>query len=178
MAPAVAPFVLVTWDKTLGRNHFNVMGLAEVERNIHTGFYTTTTGFSSNDIGIDAIQAGAVTLWDGTGSYRKAPSLVSFMARVNYDYDNRYSLTFAARTDGSSKFASGNQWGFFPSVSASWNIGNEAFLSDVDWLDDLKWSVGYGLAGNQGAVDSYMAQNVLTHFFRLQLADNFFNGGS
>ena len=153
---------IVTWDKTLGRNHLNVMGLAEVERNIHTGFYTTTTGFSSNDIGIDAIQAGAVTLWDGTGSYRKAPSLVSFMARVNYDYDNRYSLTIAARTDGSSKFASGNQWGFFPSVSASWNIGNESFLTDVAWLDDLKWSVGYGLAGNQGAVDSYMAQNVLT----------------
>ena len=152
----------MTWDKALGRNHFNVMGLAEVERNIHTGFFTTTTGFSSNDIGIDAIQGGAVTLWEGTGSYRKAPSLVSFMARVNYDYDNRYSLTIAARTDGSSKFARGNQWGFFPSVSASWNLGNESFLSDVGWLDDLKWSIGYGLAGNQGAVDSYMAQNVLT----------------
>ena len=152
----------VTWDKTLGLSHFNVMGLAEVERNIHAGFYTTTTGFSNNAIGIDAIQAGAVTLWDGTGSYRNAPSLASFMARVNYDYDNRYSLTVAARADGSSKFSSGNKWGFFPSLSVSWNIGNEAFLNDVTWLDDLKWSVGYGLAGNQGAVDSYMAQNVLT----------------
>lgn len=152
----------ITWDKTLGRNHFNVMGLAEIERNIHTGFYSTTTGFSSNDIGIDAIQAGAVTLWDGTGSYRNAPSLASFMARVNYDYDNRYSLTIAARADGSSKFAKGNKWGFFPSFSASWNIGHEAFLRDVIWLDDLVWSIGYGLAGNQGAVDSYMAQSVLT----------------
>ena len=153
---------VVAWDKTLDRSHINVMGLAEIERNIHTGFYTTTTGYSNNAIGLDAIQAGAVTLWDGTGSYRNAPSLASFMARVNYDYDNRYSLTVAARADGSSKFASGNQWGFFPSVSASWTIGHEAFLRDVTWLDDLKWSVGYGLAGNQGAVDSYMAQNVLT----------------
>ena len=152
----------VTWDKSLDENHFNVMGLAEVERKIHTGFYTTTTGFSNNDIGIDAIQAGAVTLWDGTGSYRNAPSQASFMMRVNYEYGNRYSLTFAARADGSSKFASGDKWGFFPSVSASWNIGNEAFLRDVNWLDDLKWSIGYGLAGNQGAVDSYMAQSVLT----------------
>ena len=153
---------ILTWDKTLGLNHFNVMGLAEIERNVHTGFYTTTTGFSNNDIGIDAIQAGAVTLWDGTGSYRNAPSLASFMARVNYDYDNRYSLTVAARADGSSKFAAGNKWGFFPSVSASWNIGQEAFLRDVNWLEDLKWSVGYGLAGNQAAVDSYMAQNLLS----------------
>ena len=152
---------VVTWDKTVGRSHFNVMGLAEVERDIHTGFYTTTTGFTSNDIGIDAIQAGSVTLWDGTGSYRNSPSLASFMARVNYDYDNRYSLTVAARADGSSKFAKGNQWGFFPSISASWNLANEAFLRDVQWLDDLKWNIGYGLAGNQGAVDSYMAQNVL-----------------
>jgi TonB-linked SusC/RagA family outer membrane protein len=153
---------IVTWDKTLGLNHINVMGLVEVEHNIHTGFYTTTTGFSNNAIGIDAIQAGSVTLWEGTGSYRNAPSLASFMARVNYDYDNRYSLTVAARADGSSKFASGNKWGFFPSVSAAWNIGHEAFLNDVEWLDDLKWSIGYGLAGNQGAVDSYMAQNVLS----------------
>ena len=74
---------IVTWDKTLGLNHINVMGLVEVEHNIHTGFYTTTTGFSNNAIGIDAIQAGSVTLWEGTGSYRNAPSLASFMARVN-----------------------------------------------------------------------------------------------
>ena len=153
---------IVTWDKTLDLNHINVMGLAEVERNVHTGFYTTTTGFSNNAVGIDAIQAGSMTLWEGTGSYRNAPSLASFMARVNYDYDNRYSLTVAARADGSSKFASGNKWGFFPSVSAAWNIRHEAFMSDVQWLDDLKWSIGYGLAGNQGAMDSYMAQNVLS----------------
>jgi hypothetical protein len=138
------------------------MGLAEIERDTHTGFYTTTTGFSSNDIGIDAIQAGALTLWNGTGSYRNSPSLASFMGRVNYDYSNRYSLTVAARFDGSSKFSKGNKWGFFPSVSATWNLGNEAFLHDVSWLDNLKWNVGYGLAGNLGGVDSYMSQNVLT----------------
>ena len=152
----------LTWDKKTDRHSVNVMGLAEVERDIHTGFYTTTTGFSSNAIGIDAIQAGAVTLWDGTGSYRNVPSLVSFMARVNYDYDNRYSLTFAARTDGTSKFGGSNKWGFFPSVSASWNLSNEAFLRGVSWLDDLKWNVGFGLAGNLGGVDSYMVQHLLT----------------
>jgi TonB-linked SusC/RagA family outer membrane protein len=150
------------WDKKLDQHHLNVMGLVEVERDIHTGFYTTTTGFSTNDIGIDAIQSGAVTLWDGTGSYRNAPSLASFMGRVSYDYDGRYSLTVSMRADGSSKFGNGNKWGYFPSVSASWNLGNEAFLKDVQWLDDLRWNIGYGLAGNQGAVDSYMTQNLLS----------------
>ncbi|MBQ6079715.1 MAG: SusC/RagA family TonB-linked outer membrane protein [Muribaculaceae bacterium] len=152
----------VTWDKTWGMHHVNVRGLAEVERDTHTGFYTTTTGYSNNDIGIDAIQAGAVTIWDGTGSYRNAPSLASFLARINYDFGNRYSLTVAARADGSSKFSKGNKWGFFPSISASWNLGNETFLQGVTWLDDLKWNIGYGLAGNLGGVDSYMAQNLLT----------------
>ena len=152
----------ITWDKKLGRHHLNVMGLTEVERDVHTGFYTTTTGFSTNAIGIEAIQSGAVTLWDGTGSYRNAPSLASFMGRVSYDYAGRYSLSLTMRADGSSKFGNGNKWGYFPSVSASWSIGREAFLRDAGWLDDLKWNIGYGLAGNLGAVDSYMTQNLLT----------------
>ena len=151
-----------TWDKTLGRHHLNVTGLAEVERDTHTGYYTTTTGFSTNAIGIGAIQSGAVTLWDGTGSYRHAPSLASFMAKAAYDYGDRYSLTVTMRADGSSKFGHGNKWGYFPSIAASWNLGNEAFLKDVSWLDRLNWNIGYGLAGNQGGVDSYMTQNLLT----------------
>ena len=152
----------VIWDKTLDVHHINVMGLAEVSRDIHTGFYTTTTGFSTNAIGINAIQSGSVTLWDGTGSYRNAPSLASFMGKISYDYGNRYSFTATMRADGTSKFGAGNKWGYFPSVSATWNLGNEAFLRDVAWLDDFKWNIGYGLAGNQGGVDSYMAQNLLT----------------
>lgn len=151
----------VTWDKTLGAHHLNVMGLSEVERDTHTGFYTTTTGFSTNAIGIDAIQSGAVTLWDGTGSFHDAPSLASFMARVSYDYLGRYSLTATLRADGTSKFGAGNKWGYFPSVSASWHLSNEPFLRGVSWLDDLKWNIGYGLAGNLGGVDSYMTQNLL-----------------
>jgi TonB-linked SusC/RagA family outer membrane protein len=150
------------WDKTLGIHHFNVMGLAEVERDTHTGFYTTTTGFSTNAIGIDAIQSGSVTLWGGTGSYRNSPSLASFMARISYDYDNRYSITLTGRADGTSKFSKSNRWGYFPSVSATWNVGNEAFLNDCVWLDHLNWNIGYGLAGNQGSVDSYMIQNLLS----------------
>ena len=138
------------------------MGLAEVERDVHTGFYTTTTGFSTDAIGLDAIQSGSVTLWDGTGSYRNAPSLASFMGRFAYDYDSRYSLTATMRADGSSKFGNGNKWGFFPSISATWNIGREAIMHEVDWLDDLKWSIGYGLAGNLGGVDNYLIQNLLS----------------
>lgn len=147
--------IVLNYDKTLGKHHINALALAEAERDTYSGFYTTTTNFNNNDIGFDNIQAGALTLWEGTGSYREKPSLSAFMGRVNYDYDNRYSITLTARTDGSSKFGDNNKWGFFPSVSASWNIGNEPFMRDLVWLDNLKLRTGYGLAGNQGGIDAY-----------------------
>lgn len=152
---------IVTWDKTLGRHHINALALAEVQRDIFSGFYTTTTNFSTDAFGYDAIQAGALTLWEGTGSYREEPSMVAFMGRVTYDYASRYSLTVTARTDGSSKFGDNNKWGFFPSLSAGWSLTNENFLSDVRWLDNLKLRAGIGLAGNQGGIDSYMSMDVL-----------------
>ncbi len=147
--------IILTYDKSLGLHHLNAMALAEAQRDTYSGFFTTTTNFNNNTIGFDNIQAGALTLWEGTGSYREKPSLVAFMGRVSYDYDNRYSLTLTARTDGSSKFGDNHKWGFFPSVSAAWTISNEQFLRDTPWLDNLKLRAGYGLAGNQGGIDSY-----------------------
>ncbi|MBR5639327.1 MAG: SusC/RagA family TonB-linked outer membrane protein [Muribaculaceae bacterium] len=147
--------IILTYDKSFGLHHLNAMALAEAQRDTYSGFFTTTTNFNNNAVGFDNIQAGALTLWEGTGSYREKPSLVAFMGRVTYDYDNRYSFTVTARTDGSSKFGDNNKWGFFPSASAAWTISNEQFLRDTQWLDNLKLRVGYGLAGNQGGIDSY-----------------------
>lgn len=147
--------IVLTYDKTFASHHINALALAEAERDTYSGFFTTTTNFNNNDVGLDNIQAGALTLWEGTGSFREKPSLVAFMGRVSYDYDSRYSITLTARTDGSSKFGANHKWGFFPSVSAAWTISNEQFLRNTPWLDNLKLQVGYGLAGNQGGIDSY-----------------------
>lgn len=151
----------LTFDRRFNEHHLNVLALGEVQRDIYTGFYTTTTNFSTNELGFNSIQEGALTLWEGTGSYREDPSLVAFMGRVSYDYLGRYSITASARADGSSKFGTGNKWGFFPSVSAAWTLSEEPWLRQVSWLDNLKWRVGYGLAGNLGGIDSYMSYNWL-----------------
>lgn len=75
--------------------------------------------------------------------------LVSFFARANYSYDNRYSVSATVRGDGSSKFAKGHQWGFFPSAAASWTISNESFMENTrTWLDNLKLRYTFGTAGN------------------------------
>ena len=88
-------------------------------------------------------------------SGKSREGLVSVFGRLSYNFKERYLFTGTLRADGSSKFAKGNQWGIFPSASAAWRISEEAFLEDVDFLDNLKLRVGYGTAGNNN-VDNNM----------------------
>ena len=74
--------------------------------------------------------------------------LLSFFGRVNYDYKHRYSIGATLRADGSSKFAPGHRWGFFPSAAASWTISNEDFMSGARGIDQLKLRYSFGTAGN------------------------------
>ncbi len=80
--------------------------------------------------------------------------LISFFGRANYDISDKYLLSVILRADGSSKFARGNAWGFFPSVSAGWRISDENFMkSSSSWLSNLKLRAGYGQAGNDNIDD-------------------------
>ncbi|KIA94394.1 collagen-binding protein [Flavobacterium sp. KMS] len=74
--------------------------------------------------------------------------LLSFFGRLNYDYKDRYLFTATYRADGSSKFADGNKWGFFPAAAAAWKISEESFLKEVSWINSLKVRLSYGEAGN------------------------------
>ena len=83
----------------------------------------------------------------GNTSYN---SLVSWLGRLMYNYDNRYYLTATIRTDGSSRFPDGSKYATFPSASAAWNFSREAFIKDhIDWLDNGKLRFGWGRVGNQ-----------------------------
>ncbi len=76
-------------------------------------------------------------------------NLLSFFARANYDYKSKYLLSATFRADGSSKFADGNRWGYFPSAAVAWRISSESFMDNTkSWLDDLKLRFSYGTAGN------------------------------
>lgn len=82
------------------------------------------------------------------------PTIVSFIARANYTLMNKYLFTATFRADGSSKFAEGNRWGYFPAFSFAWKAKEEAFLSDSETISDLKLRLGYGEVGNQ-RISSY-----------------------
>ena len=81
--------------------------------------------------------------------YDPDDKLLSFFGRVNYDYKHRYSIGATLRADGSSKFAPGHRWGYFPSAAASWTISNEPWMDNAHgWLDQLKLRYSFGTAGN------------------------------
>ena len=80
--------------------------------------------------------------------YSPDDKLLSFFGRVNYDYKRRYSAGVTLRADGSSKFARGNRWGFFPSAALSWTISNEPFMENANWIEQLKLRYSFGTAGN------------------------------
>lgn len=85
--------------------------------------------------------------------------LNSYFGRINYNYKEKYLLSATARADGSSKFAKGNRWGFFPSVAAAWRISSEPFMKGAEkWLDDLKLRLSYGTAGNNNIASGLLTQ--------------------
>jgi TonB-linked SusC/RagA family outer membrane protein len=81
-------------------------------------------------------------------SYRDRYTLLSFLGRLEYNYRNKYYLSGSARSDGSSRFHPDQRWGTFFSAGASWRISQEAFLTDVSWLDNLSLRASYGTSGN------------------------------
>lgn len=102
--------------------------------------------FPDGNFGLNDVSIGVPT---GYSSDKSTVGLVSVFGRISYGYDNRYLINATVRGDGSSKFARGNKWDSFPSVSAAWRISEESFMERTrDYLDNLKLRAGYGVAGN------------------------------
>ncbi|GHA36828.1 SusC/RagA family TonB-linked outer membrane protein [Salinimicrobium marinum] len=153
---------LVTYDRTFNDLHrLNVVGLYSTEE---TKFNSSSV--AARDIPSEQFQfynlgqaTGEITIDpDNQGYYRSG--LMSYMGRVMYEYDNRYMLSATLRSDGSSRLAEGHKWHTYPAISAGWNIGNESFMEDVDWMNSLKIRAGYGETSNQ-SVDPYSTLGTL-----------------
>jgi len=89
------------------------------------------------------------------GSGKASTGLFSYFGEVDYDYDNTYGFTATLRRDASSRFTGDNKWGTFYSVAGRWNIGEEEFMKDVTWVDNLKLRASYGTTGNERILEGY-----------------------
>ena len=105
--------------------------------------------------------------------------LLSFFGRVNYDYKHKYSLGVTLRADGSSKFARGHRWGFFPSAAASWTISNEPWMdASHSWLDQLKLRYSFGTAGNNNIPSGQLMKEYASSTTSwLSMTNNIFTAG-
>ena len=146
---------LVTFDRTFAEKHnISIVGMYSAEQTTYE-----STGASAQDIPSDLFMYYALDKALGqanlTGYNYWQSGLMSWMGRVMYSYDNKYMLSAALRSDGSSRLAEGHKWHTYPAVSAGWNIAREEFMeSTKSWLDNLKLRVGYGETSNQ-AISPY-----------------------
>lgn len=141
---------LITYDRTFGKHQLNIVGMYSAEETVYTKSH-----IAARDIPAEYLQyynlgraEGTITVNPDNWDYQKS-GLMSWMGRAMYTYDNRYMLMATVRADASSRLAKGHQWHTYPAVSAGWNIGQESFMDDLEWLDILKVRVGYGQTSNQ-----------------------------
>lgn len=141
---------LITYDRTFGKHQLNIVGMYSAEETVYTKSH-----IAARDIPAEYLQyynlgraEGTITVNPDNWDYQKS-GLMSWMGRAMYNYDNRYMLMATVRADASSRLAKGHQWHTYPAVSAGWNIGQESFMDDLEWLDILKVRVGYGQTSNQ-----------------------------
>ena len=143
-----------TYIDTFAEKHnFNIMAGFTAERDAWFNVKATRDHVPNNMDIMQEVNAGDPTTAEGFGE-TTYNTLVSFLGRVMYNYDNRYYISASLRADGSSRFPKGNKYALFPAVSASWRITSEEFMQDQDLFSDLKLRGGWGRVGNQNIANN------------------------
>lgn len=138
------------YNKTFSDVHnLNLVGGYGYQKDIFDGFSAEGKDASSDYLTSNNLES-LLNLEPGAiKSYKNEFILISFFGRAIYDFNKKYFLTATLRRDGSSKFGNNNEWGLFPSASVGWSLDKEGFMEDIDFIDQLKLRVGYGITGNQ-----------------------------
>lgn len=139
-----------SYEKTFAKNYFKVLGgMQTEERKIHS-FSASRKGYEFD--GHNEINHGDISTATNSGG-RSEFAMVSYFARINYSFHERYLVELNGRWDASSRFLKAHRWGFFPSVSAGWRISEEAFFKPAKKIvDNLKLRASYGTLGNQDII--------------------------
>ncbi|MCD7924497.1 MAG: TonB-dependent receptor, partial [Bacteroides sp.] len=154
---------LLNYDKSFGKH--NIKGLLgwHTEKYNYKYQKAVRKKFPNNEL--TDMNAGDASTQSNEG-YSAELAMISWFARVNYDFAGKYLLEANIRSDASSRFAEGHRWGYFPSFSGAWRISEEAFMEGVrdSWLSSLKIRASWGQLGNQDALsgtnnDYYPALN-------------------
>lgn len=153
--------VALRFKKQFGIHKISAEASSEYRKLTKTAFWVYAKGIPTNDFGYNNLGATAARPYGGTESTYEDQSLASVMGSVTYTLLDRYTVSANARGDGSSMVGDNNTWGFFPSVSFTWDMKKEAFLANIKPLSMLKLRTGLGLAGNLGGISAYTTMNTV-----------------
>ena len=142
----------------VGKHHFNITAVQELQFDKLESSEMSGENTPLKELEYYNMQTATDNLLLSS-DYSKS-TLLSFLGRVQYEYNSKYLFNFALRADGSSRLAKGNKWAYFPSVAVAWRISEEPFLEDTGWLSNLKLRLSYGEVGNQG-IAPYQTQTLL-----------------
>ncbi|RLT81132.1 SusC/RagA family TonB-linked outer membrane protein [Bacteroides acidifaciens] len=147
----------LTWKQKIKKHQYDVMLGHEVAYRSTEYLLGEAMDFPFDNLGNNNLGLGATP--SKVESNYSDKMLLSFFARGNYNYDNRYLLTATIRADGSTVFSNKNKWGYFPSFSAAWRVSEEAFMKDVRWISNLKVRLGWGTVGND-RISNYLSMDL------------------
>lgn len=151
--------VAVNFNKKFGIHTISAEASSEYRKLNKSAFWVYAKGIPTNDFHYDNIGATASRPYGGTESTYEGQALASVMGSITYELLNKYVFSVNARSDGSSMVGNNNRWGFFPSVSFTWDLKKERFLAHIKPLSLLKIRSSLGQAGNLGGISAYTTMN-------------------
>lgn len=155
---------LIYYDKEIGKHSLGVTLLQSATKYRYEESSMAALNIPLASAKWNALSKANISALDDWGSDLVEKQLLSYMFRLNYDYNSRYLLTVSGRWDGASQLAKGNKWAFFPSAALGWRLDQEGFLQDVSWLNQLKLRVGVGVTGNS-AIDPYQTKGAVVPIY-------------
>lgn len=144
----------LTYNKTFDKHAITALAGFSAQKYTRNLLTASASGFVNDLLGADNLGSGALISTPVTSV--SDWSLLSYIGRINYGFNDKYLLTLTGRADGSSKFGKNNKYGFFPSGSIAWKLSEEEFIKDISFFDELKLRLSYGKIGNQ-EINSYQS---------------------
>ncbi len=148
-----------TYNKVFGKHSIAALAGYTVQEDISNENTFSSNNFPNNLVPTLSAVSGIITT--GTAS-RAEWSIVSELARINYNFDGRYFVTASIRRDGSSRFGANNKYGIFPSAALAWRVSDEQFMQNIPLIDQLKLRVSYGKTGNNN-IGNYASLSTINY---------------
>jgi len=155
---------LIYYNRSIGKHSFGLTLLQTATKYNYVSSFMSAIGIPLPGSLWNALNKNNISSLNDWDSSLTEKQMLSYMARINYSYLDRYLLTASIRRDGASQLAEGHKWSSFPSIALGWRMEQEDFMKDQNWIEQLKLRLGYGVTGN-AAINPYSTKGEIVSLF-------------